>query len=51
MEGGGVVMKMHIFPFGLSLSKPFAERSEVPSLRSGVPFDFAQGERFGSLAL
>jgi hypothetical protein len=36
------------FPFGLSLSKPSAERSEArqePSLRSGLPFDFAQGER------
>ncbi|RVT40964.1 hypothetical protein ENE74_10935 [Sphingobium algorifonticola] len=26
-------------PFGLSLSKPPTERSEVSSLRSGTPFD------------
>ena len=35
-------------PFGLSLSKPSAERSEArpsTSLRSVMPFDFAQGER------
>ncbi len=32
-------------PFGLSLSKPSTEHGEVPSLRSGEPFDFAQGER------
>tara|TARA_R110000787_G_scaffold20580_10_gene61131 strand:+ start:2202 stop:2330 length:129 start_codon:yes stop_codon:yes gene_type:complete len=32
-------------PFGLSLSKPSTERSEVSSLRSDDPFDFAQGER------
>ncbi len=32
-------------PFGLSLSKPYTERSEVASLRSAKPFDFAQGER------
>jgi len=41
---------LHQFPFGLNLSKPSTERSEVPLLRSGGPFDFAQGERFGSLA-
>ncbi|PSO12277.1 hypothetical protein C7E20_07175 [Sphingobium sp. AEW4] len=35
-------------PFGLSLSKPPPERSEGTSLRSVVPFDFAQGERVGS---
>ncbi|CAM5520941.1 putative protein OS=Sphingobium scionense OX=1404341 GN=GGQ90_001637 PE=4 SV=1 [Sphingobium scionense] len=32
-------------PFGLSLSKPSTERSEVASRRSALPFDFAQGER------
>lgn len=32
-------------PFGLSLSKPYSERSEDASLRSAAPFDFAQGER------
>jgi hypothetical protein len=32
-------------PFGLSLSKPSTGRSEVPSLRSGKHFVFAQGER------
>jgi hypothetical protein len=37
------VQSLH--PFGLSLSKPIIERSEMPSLCSGVPFDFAQGER------
>ncbi|MEJ7935209.1 hypothetical protein WG907_13210 [Sphingobium sp. AN558] len=32
-------------PFALSMSKGFAERSEVPSPRSGEGFDFAQPER------
>ena len=39
------MQSIHLIPFGLSLSKPSTERSEVPSLRSVGPFDFAQGER------
>ena len=35
----------HNNPFGLDLSKPGTQRSEVASLRSAEPFDFAQGER------
>ncbi|MBA4755210.1 MAG: hypothetical protein H2050_10295 [Sphingobium sp.] len=38
-------------PFGLSLSKPSTERSEVTSLRSVKPFDFAQGERKKNIIL
>ncbi|WP_182913844.1 hypothetical protein [Sphingobium terrigena] len=38
-------MSFFLSPFGLSLSKPSPERSEGTSLRSAMPFDFAQGER------
>ena len=38
-------MSNSLLPFGLSLSKPAPERSEGTSLRSAMPFDFAQGER------
>ena len=38
-------MSNSLLPFGLSLSKPSPERSDGTSLRSAMPFDFAQGER------
>jgi hypothetical protein len=38
-------MSTCLVPFALSLSKGSTERSEVPSLRSGGDFDFAQPER------
>ena len=38
-------MSISFLPFGMSLSKPSPERSEGTSLRSAMPFDFAQGER------